>query len=138
MTWRTTTTERSLRHPCQLNRKGCSAESSTIGVRPQRLATCSSDRTIKIWDQEDQSERSGQWKSQPTCLAKQVRLRAAPRCDGMPGRPVAQAHNGSIWRVCWAHPEFGQVVASCSFDKTVKIWIELARKENVAPRYQTP
>ena len=35
-----------------------------------------------------------------------------------------QAHSGSIWRVSWAHPEFGQVLATCSFDRTVIIWEE--------------
>jgi nucleoporin SEH1 len=35
-----------------------------------------------------------------------------------------QAHVGSIWKVVWAHPEFGQVIASCSFDKTICIWHE--------------
>lgn len=27
-------------------------------------------------------------------------------------------------KVTWAHPEYGQVLASCSFDRTVKIWEE--------------
>lgn len=29
-----------------------------------------------------------------------------------------------MWRVTWAHPEFGQVLATCSFDRTVAIWEE--------------
>lgn len=36
----------------------------------------------------------------------------------------AQAHNGPVWKLEWAHPEFGQVLASCSFDRTVCIWEE--------------
>jgi len=35
-----------------------------------------------------------------------------------------KAHSGSIWKLAWAHPEFGQVIASCSFDRTVCIWEE--------------
>lgn len=35
-----------------------------------------------------------------------------------------QTHSGSVWRVTWAHPEFGQVLATCSFDRTVAIWEE--------------
>lgn len=31
---------------------------------------------------------------------------------------------GSIWKVQWAHPEFGQVLASCSYDRSVRIWEE--------------
>ena len=36
-----------------------------------------------------------------------------------------QCHTGSVWRVAWAHPEFGQVIATCSFDRTAVIWEEL-------------
>jgi hypothetical protein len=36
-----------------------------------------------------------------------------------------KAHNGSVWKVAWAHPEFGMgVLASASFDRTVCIWEE--------------
>ena len=35
-----------------------------------------------------------------------------------------QAHQGSIWRLSWAHPEFGQIIAACSFDNCVSIWEE--------------
>ena len=33
----------------------------------------------------------------------------------------AQEHKGSVWKAVWAHPEFGQVLATCSLDRTVKI-----------------
>lgn len=29
-----------------------------------------------------------------------------------------------MWRLSWAHPEFGQVLATCSFDRTVSVWEE--------------
>ena len=35
-----------------------------------------------------------------------------------------KAHFGPVWRVSWAHPEVGQVIASCSFDHNVLIWEE--------------
>ena len=38
-----------------------------------------------------------------------------------------QTHSGSVWRVTWAHPEFGQVIASCSFDRTAAVWEELGK-----------
>lgn len=59
----------------------------------QRMATCSSDQTLKIWEINDKHQWvvSSSWK----------------------------AHSGSIWRVSWAHPEFGCVLASASFDRTV-------------------
>lgn len=66
----------------------------------QRLACCSSDRTVKIFDKE---EGSG-W-----------RLHLG--CDFI-------AHRGAIWRVCWAHPEFGQLLATCGEDHVVHIWEE--------------
>lgn len=37
---------------------------------------------------------------------------------------VVQAHDAPICQLSWAHPEYGTVLASCSFDKTVKIWEE--------------
>ena len=36
----------------------------------------------------------------------------------------SQTHSGSVWRVTWAHPEYGQALATCSFDRTVGIWEE--------------
>ncbi|ODV81991.1 WD40 repeat-like protein [Suhomyces tanzawaensis NRRL Y-17324] len=37
-----------------------------------------------------------------------------------------KAHDSSITKVLWAHPEFSssKILASCSFDRTVKIWQE--------------
>ena len=42
-----------------------------------------------------------------------------------------QAHSGSVWRVTWAHPEFGQVIATCSFDRTAAIWEELRKSMRI-------
>ena len=33
-----------------------------------------------------------------------------------------QAHDATVSKVSWAHPEFGSIIASSSFDRTVKIW----------------
>ncbi|XP_063994097.1 nucleoporin SEH1-A [Diachasmimorpha longicaudata] len=65
----------------------------------QRMATCSSDQFVKVWD-EDEHENwhlTASWK----------------------------AHSGSVWKVTWAHPEFGQVLATCSFDRTAAVWEEI-------------
>jgi nucleoporin SEH1 len=64
----------------------------------KRMATCSSDHKIKVWDMNTQ----GNW----ICTYEW------------------KAHNGSVWKVQWAHPEFGQVLASCSYDHTCCIWEE--------------
>ncbi|KAI9327184.1 WD40-repeat-containing domain protein [Zopfochytrium polystomum] len=65
----------------------------------KRLVTCSSDQKLKVWDF---NEESSAW----------------TLSDAWRG------HDGSILRVSWAHPEFGNFFASCSFDWTVKIWEE--------------
>uniref|UniRef100_A0A0K8TT61 Putative nuclear pore complex component sc seh1 n=1 Tax=Tabanus bromius TaxID=304241 RepID=A0A0K8TT61_TABBR len=72
----------------------------------QRIATCSSDQTIKVWDQNEQEDWyvSYSWK----------------------------AHSGSIWRLTWAHPEFGQVLASCSFDRIASVWEEVVGEKVTA------
>uniref|UniRef100_A0A0D6R557 Anaphase-promoting complex subunit 4 WD40 domain-containing protein n=1 Tax=Araucaria cunninghamii TaxID=56994 RepID=A0A0D6R557_ARACU len=36
-----------------------------------------------------------------------------------------KAHNGSIVKVVWAPPEYGDVIAACSMDGTVSIWEEV-------------
>lgn len=64
----------------------------------RRMATCSSDQSVKVWDLEE----NGQW----ICTASW------------------KTHSGSVWKVTWAHPEFGQVLASCSFDRTAAVWEE--------------
>ena len=68
------------------------------------MATCSSDQTIKVWEQNDKSNWivSASWK----------------------------AHSGSIWRLSWAHPEFGQVLATCSFDRTASVWEEMVGEKS--------
>lgn len=50
----------------------------------KRLASCSSDKKIKIYDF---NEKSREWDS----------------------HDISRAHDGVIWRLSWAHPEFGQV-----------------------------
>lgn len=35
-----------------------------------------------------------------------------------------KGHSGLVWKVAWAHPEFGQILATCSFDRSVCIWVE--------------
>lgn len=64
----------------------------------KRLATCSSDKKIKIWSKND----TGEWFLESTL----------------------EGQTGPVWKVAWAHPVFGQVIASCSSDKTVTIWEE--------------
>ncbi|KDN35578.1 WD40 repeat-like protein [Tilletiaria anomala UBC 951] len=62
----------------------------------RRLATCSSDRTIKVFDVVDGA--------------------AAGQGETLRG------HEGPVWQVAWAHPKFGSILASCSYDGKVIIW----------------
>eukprot|EP00965_Chrysotila_dentata_P215128 6188584-Pleurochrysis_carterae.AAC.4 len=55
-----------------------------------RVAMSSSDQMIRVYN--EQGCKTAEWK----------------------------AHLGSIWRVVWAHPEFGSVIGSCSFDRKVR------------------
>ncbi|XP_026474925.1 nucleoporin SEH1-like isoform X3 [Ctenocephalides felis] len=75
----------------------------------QRMATCSSDQFVKVWDLDEQRDWivTASWK----------------------------AHCGSVWKVTWAHPEFGQVIATCSFDRTAAVWEETIG-ETVIPGVQ--
>lgn len=65
----------------------------------ERMATCSSDQYVKVWDQDEK----GKWKLTANW----------------------KAHSGSVWKVTWAHPDFGQVLATCSFDRTAAVWEEI-------------
>uniref|UniRef100_A0A1D1YSP1 Protein SEC13 n=1 Tax=Anthurium amnicola TaxID=1678845 RepID=A0A1D1YSP1_9ARAE len=66
----------------------------------KRLATASSDNTIKIIAVTSGSSFSSQH------LA------------------TLSGHQGPVWQVAWAHPKFGSILASCSYDGRVIIWKE--------------
>ncbi|KAG6329959.1 hypothetical protein ID866_9130 [Astraeus odoratus] len=62
-----------------------------------RFATCSLDQKIKIWQLD---ESNGTWSVEDEW----------------------KAHDAAVSKLSWAHPEFGTIIASASFDRTVKIW----------------
>ncbi|KAL0951965.1 hypothetical protein HGRIS_008616 [Hohenbuehelia grisea] len=66
-----------------------------------RLATCSLDQRIKIWQLD---EANGTWNVEDDW----------------------RAHDAAVSKVSWAHPEFGSIIASSSFDRTVKIWEQVS------------
>jgi protein transport protein SEC13 len=39
---------------------------------------------------------------------------------------VSVSHEGPVWGVQWAHPKFGSLLASCSYDRKVFVWKETA------------
>ena len=36
-------------------------------------------------------------------------------------------HEAPVWQVSWAHPRFGVILASCSYDATVNIYREVSQ-----------
>eukprot|EP00850_Spirogloea_muscicola_P022009 SM000272S10276 [mRNA] locus=s272:45728:47763:- [translate_table: standard] len=68
----------------------------------KRLATASSDRTVKVF--------------------------ALGGGGGGGGGAVAElaGHDGPVWQVAWAHPRFGALLASASYDRRVVLWKEAA------------
>ncbi|VDN02032.1 unnamed protein product [Thelazia callipaeda] len=68
----------------------------------RRIATSSSDMMVCVWNLSPNGNwvKSASWKS----------------------------HSGPVWKVVWAHPEFGQILATCSFDRSVTIWEETVRQ----------
>jgi len=43
---------------------------------------------------------------------------------------VLQGHEGPVWRVSWAHPKYGSILASCGYDRKVIIWQLVPQKNN--------
>lgn len=35
-------------------------------------------------------------------------------------RSPVHRHEGPVWEVAWAHPKFGNLLASCSYDRKVR------------------
>jgi protein transport protein SEC13 len=60
------------------------------------LATASADTTVRIFDA-----------STNRCLAQ------------------LQGHEGPVWQIAWAHPKFGHLIASASYDMRVLVWKEV-------------
>ena len=75
----------------------------------RRMATCSGDRFVRVWDLKDSGEWSlvGEW----------------------------QAHRGSVSMLSWGHPEFGSLIATCGSDHEAKIFEERTNATSAASRW---
>uniref|UniRef100_A0A7S1BC83 Uncharacterized protein n=1 Tax=Corethron hystrix TaxID=216773 RepID=A0A7S1BC83_9STRA len=68
----------------------------------RRVATASNDRTVKVWEIDPDTSK---WTIRPGC--------------------EWQAHKSGVRAVSWAHPEFGQVLATAGGrERAVTIWEE--------------
>ena len=63
----------------------------------KRVATCSSDKSVKVYDIQGQEQR---------------------HCANLIG------HDAEVWSVAWAHPKFGSLLASGGFDNKIIVWKE--------------
>ena len=45
-------------------------------------------------------------------------------------------HQGPIWKIKWAHPSFGNIIATCSYDKTVIIWEEKKKNHHLKKTWE--
>lgn len=76
----------------------------------RRFATASGDRTVRVWD----LTAEGVWETSTTTAAG----------GGGSSNNEWQAHKGPVNRISWAHPEFGQLLATAGSDHSVVIWEE--------------
>ncbi|CAF3587927.1 unnamed protein product [Rotaria socialis] len=77
-----------------------------------RMATCSSDGYVRVYDLHDNTWRQSGYFS-------------------LPSQP------GPMTRVTWAHPEFGGIIAAVSYDRFVNVWEEAPTGPNDPSEYAT-
>jgi len=88
-----------------------------------KLATCSSDKSVKIFDvkpdghQTFLAELLGFIHNKPVNLSGGVCKQA---CDF--------SHEGPVWQLSWSHPMYGSLLCSCSYDRRVIVWKESSGK----------
>lgn len=103
----------------------------------RRVATASSDRLVKVFELSGDARthtadlaghagpvRGARTRSGALAAAAARSSRSAPKgflCSRFAlRRPVSI----QVWSVSWAHPKFGHLIASCSFDARVIVWKE--------------
>eukprot|EP00158_Paraphelidium_tribonemae_P002912 Partr_v1_DN25776_c1_g1_i1_m74762 putative SEH1-like (S. cerevisiae len=82
----------------------------------RRLATCSSDHKVKVYDLSPQAPDSEEPEEELHETGQQQ--------DKWTLNDTWRAHDAAILKVTWASPEYGQILATCSFDRSIRIWEE--------------
>lgn len=93
---------------CSLDQRFVSIRSTFALTRNElslRIKVWQLDERQGIWNVEDD------WKVRPGLYVLELIVTSN-----------LQAHDAAITKVSWAHPEFGTILASSSFDRTVKVW----------------
>ena len=90
------------------------------------LATASSDQTVRIFELQDQANNPNP--NEDPMIANNDPTAPSNNHGGVGSEwkqtAAFKSHSGAIWKVTWAHPEFGRVLATSSFDRTIAIWEE--------------
>lgn len=104
----------------------------------RRVATCSSDRTIKIFDVSQPISSTADDGPSATGAGTNATLNGTS-VNGVVGTPsaVIVGHDGPVWSARWAHPKFGTLLASASFDHHVMIHKEVEPNSFVCA-YKSP
>ena len=96
----------------------------------KRLATCSSDRTVKVFDVIDgEPQRTSGGQTLKGCAFFWVPAFAFLRLM-LHSFSISFSHTGPVWQVAWAHPKYGHILASSSYDGKVLIWKEQQAQGN--------
>eukprot|EP01061_Rhynchopus_euleeides_P011197 TRINITY_DN20759_c0_g1_i1.p1 TRINITY_DN20759_c0_g1~~TRINITY_DN20759_c0_g1_i1.p1 ORF type:complete len:364 (+),score=94.98 TRINITY_DN20759_c0_g1_i1:177-1268(+) len=74
----------------------------SMNLTGKRMATCGTDRAIKVWD------------LQTTSGAPKYTLTSS----------IADAHSASVMKLSWACSTYGNILVSCALDNVLKIWQE--------------
>lgn len=110
-----------------------------------RLVTCGVDQKIKIWKKmdlkkPDDSSPKMAWSPNATnrfnnefdYLASPILKKNISNTSIQQGMWLTEewnAHSGPMWKVAWAHPQYGQVFASCAESSELFIWEEKIKRK---------
>jgi len=95
----------------------------------RKLASCSSDRTVKVWNVDKGSVTLNATLQHHDGAVWMVLGRLASVYSG---KPRGNTHTCRLtFPVAWAHPKFSTVLASCGYDGTVNVYREAANNWTV-------